>query len=130
MTAEDILRTHAEELAAATGLGVDVFADDRRLFVWLKGVPLPHGWALPASDVLYVTDTAYPLSALDMFWTETGLTLASGAVAANTDAIEHYLDRDWRRFSWHTPASGRLASNPLLDHYALMEDRLAREVAA
>lgn len=130
MTAEEILRTHAEELAAATGLGVDVFADGQRLFVWLKGVPLPHGWALPASDVLYVTDTAYPLSALDMFWTETGLTLASGAVAANTDAIEHYLDRDWRRFSWHAPANGRPASNPLLDHYALMEDRLAREVAA
>lgn len=124
------MRTHAEELATLTGLAVDVFGDGRRLFVWLKGVPLPQGWALPASDVLFVTDTAYPLSALDMFWTETGLILASGAVAANTDAIERYLERDWRRFSWHAPASGRPVSNPLLDHYALMEDRLAREVAA
>lgn len=130
MTAEEVLRAHAKELATVTGLVVEVNADAGRLFVWLKGVPLPGGWALPASDVLYVTDSAYPLSALDMFWTETGLTLPSGALAANTEAIECYLDRDWRRFSWHAPAGGRPATNPLLDHYALMEDRLAREVAA
>lgn len=130
MTAEEVLRMHAEQLAAATGLVAEVFVEGGRLLVWLKGVPLPSGWALTASDVLYVTDTAYPLSALDMFWTEIGVTLASGALAANTEAIERYLDRDWRRFSWHAPTEGRPVANPLLDHYALMEDRLAREVAA
>lgn len=130
MTAEEVLRAHTEELAEKTGLVAQVLAEGGRLFVWLQGVPLPNGWALPVSDVLYVTDTAYPLSALDMFWTETGLTLASGALAANTEVVERYLDRDWRRFSWHAPASGRPVENPLLDHYALMEDRLAREGAA
>lgn len=130
MTAEEILRAHADELAEATGLVARVSAEGGRLFVLLQRVPLPSGWALPTSDALYMTDTAYPLSALDMFWTETGLVLANGTLAANTEAIERYLDRDWRRFSWHAPANGRPSANPLLDHYALMEDRLAREVAA
>lgn len=130
MTAEEVLRAHAEELAQATGLQIEVLAEAGRLFVWLQHVPLPSGWALPVSDVLYLTDAAYPLSALDMFWTETGLTLANGEIAPNTNVVKRYLDRDWRRFSWHAPAKGRPVANPLLEHYALMEDRLAREAAA
>jgi hypothetical protein len=36
-----------------------------------------------------------------MFWVESDVTLATGAIPKNGDSVEQALGRHWRRFSWH-----------------------------
>lgn len=122
------LRDHAGELAERVGVVADVIEKDRQVFVLLKKVPLPPGvFRLAESDVLFITDAQYPLSALDMFWTEVGVVRADGSIPQNADVIQNYLDREWRRFSWHRNGVWSPARNGLLDHFAFMEARWAAE---
>ena len=128
MSAPDILRGHLAELTTATGIQGEVVEKDTQLFVVLRGVALRKGvFAVERTDVLFITDRQYPFSAMDMFWTDVDVVCADASVPEGADNIEHYLDRPWRRFSWHRNGVWNLAGNPLLDHYALMEARFAIE---
>jgi len=123
------LRQHAEELQGATGVAVDLIDEPDRIFVVLSKVPLPPGLlSKDASDVLYLADQQYPLSSMDMFWTDVDLVRRDGSVPGNADSIEQYAGRSWRRFSWHRNGSWNPAGNPLLDHHAFMEARWQREM--
>jgi hypothetical protein len=128
MTAADILRRHLAELTDVTGVTGDVVEADDRLYVILHKVPVPENlFQLDQSDVLYMTDRQYPFSAMDMFWTELDLLRKDGSIPQGADVIETYLNRTWRRFSWHRQGAWNPGGNPLLDHYALMEARWAAE---
>ncbi len=98
------------------------------MHVVLRAVILPPGrFRVATSDVLFLADQQYPLSALDMFWTGVDVVRADGGVPQNADSIEIYLGRPWRRFSWHRNGAWNPAGNGLLDHYAVMEQRWAVE---
>jgi hypothetical protein len=62
-----------------------------------------------------------------MFWTDVGLVRPDGSAPQGAEVIETYLDRQWRRFSWHRQGVWNSAGNPLLDHYAFMEARWTLE---
>lgn len=122
------LRDHAKELSQVVGVVVDIIEKEQQVYLLLKKVPLPVGiFKLTETDVLFITDQQYPLSALDMFWTEVGVVRANGSVPQNADQIQSYLDRQWRRFSWHRNGVWNPARNGLLDHFAFMEARLAEK---
>ena len=124
MTGADLLRTHLAELAKEIGVQSDVIEEGMRLYVLLHKVPLPEGlFQLEASDMLFMTDQQYPLSGMDMFWTEVGVLRPDGSIPQNAESIEAYLGRDWRRFSWHRNDVWNATGNPLLHHYAFMEAR-------
>ena len=107
---------------------VEVVERDQQALVLLRKVPLPPGvFRLSESDVLFIADQQYPLSALDMFWTDVGVVRADGTVPKNAEVIQTYLDRQWRRFSWHRNGVWSPARNGLLDHYVFMEARWAAE---
>ncbi|TAK22130.1 MAG: hypothetical protein EPO26_12665 [Chloroflexota bacterium] len=126
MAAIDVLRLHAAELAAALSADAEVLEEGDRLFVLLSKVSLPQGrFAVAASDVLFIGDKQYPLSSMDMFWVEREVVQPDGSVPQNADSIEQYLGRAWRRFSWHRNGVWRVDGNPLLDHFAFFEARLA-----
>lgn len=127
MTAADILKQDADVLGTSTGLHVEVIDAEGRLYVRVADYVLPSIWAVPATPLLIIADHQYPHSALDMFWTDQAVVLADGSVSPSTEPIETYLGQPWRRFSWHGSASGGPAPNPLLAHFAMIEDRLARE---
>jgi hypothetical protein len=128
MSAADLLRQHLAALSHATGVAGDVVEADARLYVVLNQVELPAGlFKVPRTDVLFMTDTQYPLSAMDMFWTELEVVRPDGTVPQGAESIEPYIERQWRRFSWHRQGAWRPSGNPLLDHYALMEARWAVE---
>ena len=129
MTALEILERHAEEFRQATGLQVEIVENGgNRIFVVIRQVPLPPGlFAVERGDVLFITDKQYPYSALDMFWTDTHVVRANGAIPQGADQIEKYLDRQWRRFSWHRNGVWSPAGNGLLDHFAFMESAWATE---
>lgn len=131
MSAIDELRKHAVEFSAATGIPVEVVEEigTQRLLVVLSKVPLPHGaFGVDQTDILFIADRLYPLSAMDMFWTEVDVVRPDGSIPQSAETIETYVGRSWRRFSWHRNGVWNATENPLLDHYSFMEDRIAKEV--
>lgn len=128
MQAIDLLRAHLAELTAATGIGGDVHEQGMQLYVVLENVALPaRAYAVETTQVLYQTDKQYPVSAMDMFWTDVAVVRADGTIPQNADSIEPHLGRDWRRFSWHRNDSWNPNGNPLLDHYTFMQARFELE---
>lgn len=129
MTARETLERHAEELRQATSLTVEISeGDGNRIYVLIRQVPLPPGlFNVGTSDVLFLADRQYPLSALDMFWTEVPVVRANGTVPQGAKQIESYLNRQWRRFSWHRNGVWNPAGNGLLDHFSFMEAAWATE---
>lgn len=127
----EIVREHAQELAALAGVPVDVQSEGPQVFVILRGLALPSGaYQVASSDVLFIADWAYPLSAMDMFWTEPAVLRPDGSVPTAGDSLETYLERQWRRFSWHRNGIWNPAGNCLLDHFEFMQNRFEQDRAA
>lgn len=128
MSALDELKKHAEELREATGITVQLLPEGSRIFILLQKIPFPSGlFRVKETDVLYITDQQYPFSAMDMFWTEVDVVRPDASIPSGADAIEQYLGRSWRRFSWHRNGIWNPAGNPLMDHYSFMEARWVSE---
>jgi hypothetical protein len=131
MSALDQLRRHSDELAAITGIRIRIVDSGTQIFVILEEVPLPAGaYRVTKTDVLFVTDHQYPLSAMDMFWTETDVVRPNGDIPAGGESIEMYIGRQWRRFSWHRNGLWKPVGNCLLDHFEFMQARFAEDAPA
>lgn len=125
------LRRHADELARQAGVRVDVEREEAQVYVILRSLPLPAGiYRVATTDALFITDFQYPLSAMDMFWTDLAVVRSDGSIPTNGDSIETYLGRQWRRFSWHRNGIWNPSGNPLLDHFEFMLARFTQDVAA
>jgi hypothetical protein len=128
MAVASTLDRHVDELREATGLAIDLLQEPGRVGVALRQVPLPAGlFRIATTDVLFLTDEQYPLSALDMFWTDLEVVRPDGSIPQGAEAIEAYFGREWRRFSWHRGGPWVPTGNKLLEHYAVMERRWAVE---
>jgi Prokaryotic E2 family E len=126
-----ILRRHAAELRLALARDVHVHREGDRVYVVVVDVQLPGDrFAIGESDLLIMSDLDYPNSALDMFYLEPEAVRAGGGAPQNADQIESHLGRQWRRFSWHSTTRWNPAGNPLCDHFAFAEQRLALEPLA
>ena len=73
-----------EDLARLSGQGHVATAlreptDGNRIYIVFENYALPAGWNRAQTRLLVLTDVSYPNSKLDMFWTEPGLRLATGA---------------------------------------------------
>jgi hypothetical protein len=55
----------------------------------------------PTTTMLLRIPRAYPDAGPDMFWTDIDLKLADGNIPKQSDSLETYMGRQWRRFSWH-----------------------------
>ena len=123
------LERHLREFEEATGLTAGVHEGSGQIFIVIEKAPLPPGcYRVDRSDLLFVGDVQYPMSSLDMFWTEPEVVRPNGDIPAGGDSIETYLGRQWRRFSWHRNGLWNPAGNGLLDHFEFMQDRFARDV--
>jgi Prokaryotic E2 family E len=128
VSALEVLQRHTDELESETGLRVRLIEAGVQILVILEKVPLPSGaYRVGHSDVLFVTDAQYPLSAMDMFWTEIGVLRADGSIPVGGDSIEMYGGRQWRRFSWHRNGVWDPSRNGLLDHFEFMQARFAED---
>ena len=120
------LRADVAELEAVTGIAVEMNVVGLQVFVVLRQVVLsPQAYRVAFTDVLFITDQQYRLSALDMFWTDLDVVRADGSVPQNAELIELYLDRQWRRFSWHRNGVWNPNRNGLVDHFEFMQARFA-----
>lgn len=125
------LRQHADELAEEAGVQVDLEQEGAQVCIILRVLPLPAGaYQVATTDVLFVTDSQYPLSAMDMFWTDPAVLRPDGSIPTGGESIETYRGRQWRRFSWHRNGIWNPSGNCLLDHFEFMQARFALDVAA
>ncbi len=86
------------------GFNIDVRRDPsnaNRIFIVFERYPIPRGWSKNDTQLLLITDVSYPNSKLDMFWVDQDLLLDGNKAPQAGDAIETYMDKQWRRFSWH-----------------------------
>lgn len=128
MAVSDELRQDAEELERATGLIVEVVEAGAQVLVIIRQAPLPRGaYRLDATDILFITDGQYRLSAIDMFYTEVDVVKPDGSTPQGAESLETHAGRTWRRFSWHRNGVWNPARNGLLDHFEFMQDRFAKD---
>lgn len=122
------LERHLREFEEATGLTARVHEGSGQIFIVIEKAPLPPGcYRVDRSDLLFVGDVQYPMSSLDMFWAEPEVVRPNGEIPAGGDSIETYLDRQWRRFSWHRNGLWNPGGNGILDHYEFVQDRFAKD---
>ncbi len=80
---------------------VDTVEESAIINLVFKRFPLGDGYNVASSDLLVRIPRTYPDAGPDMFWVEPNVTLANGAIPQSAEAMENYINRQWRRFSWH-----------------------------
>ena len=98
--------------------------EDGWIFVVFEQYPLPEGFSHDSTPLLIKVPPNYPLGGLDMFWMNSQLILASGALPANT-SVEHCLGAPWLRFSWH-PLKWNPSSDSLTSYLKFINSRLEK----
>lgn len=115
------------KLAAETGCEIDALRDGDLVGVVVRDLILPPEiYNKRMSDLLLQTTVQYPLSAMDMFWVDADLTLATGAVPAGGESIEHHFGAAWRRYSWHRNVPWVPGRDCLSSHFEFAVARLQR----
>lgn len=90
------------KVLADQGFLTELVEDGGRIFVLFKGYTLPDSvYNLEKTDLLIYTTPHYPNAGFDMFWVDEKLMLKNGSAPKGGEAIENYLGRNWRRFSYH-----------------------------
>lgn len=90
----------------------------------LSAVALPDGlFATSVTDVLVIADYQYPLSAMDMFWTDPPVVCFNGQLPRNADQFEFYGERRWQRWSWHY-TGWNPSCHSVTTHLEVVRDRL------
>lgn len=107
---------------------IEVTEDGSRFLVVFKQFELPDGRYSPAAtDLMVMADYQYPMSRLDMYWTDPAIRLTNGAYPQGAEAFEDHGGRHWQRWSWHYQAWDPSRHN-LRTHLEVFYDRLARGV--
>jgi hypothetical protein len=80
----------------------EIVDDGQRIFIVFKDYLLPPGlYNLEKTDLMIFTTPIYPNAGFDMFWVDQALTLRNGSIPKNGEAMEDYIGKKWRRFSYH-----------------------------
>lgn len=78
-----------------------------------------------STELLLRLALSYPNGRPDMFWTDEDLLLKGGGVPKSADAIEPWLGKRRRRFSWHLTAWNPGVDN-LRTYLEFVNNRLAK----
>jgi len=83
------------------GYSVDVHRENNQILVVIEKYRVPSGWNKSEATLLLITDIGYPNSKMDMFWTDLDFKLSGERIPQAGDAVQPFLGKQWRRFSWH-----------------------------
>jgi Prokaryotic E2 family E len=109
----------------AQGRDVQITEDGTRFFVILNNFVLPDHYNPPITNLMVMADYQYPMSALDMFWTEPHVRCANGAWPQGGDQFVEFVGRVWQRWSWHYPGWNP-STHTLATHLEVCFDRLSK----
>lgn len=95
--------------------------------VLMRQFELPAGLSVPKADLLLRLSPGYPDVPPDMWWFSPAVFRSDGSRIEATDSIEHYLGRDWQRWSRHLDPQRWMAGVDSLESYlALIVSELRR----
>lgn len=110
------------------GQPITVIVDGTRYLLILEGFALRDARYLPqVTDLMVMADYQYPMSRLDMYWTDPEVRLAGGSYPQGAESFEQHCGRRWQRWSWHYPGWDPSRDN-LRTHLEVFHDRLAKGV--
>lgn len=121
-----------KDAAYLNTLGVkwETLIDDRRRWLIIRDYALPEGYSHEVVDIAIDIPASYPDAAIDMFYCNPPLKLASGAVIAQTSSHVSIGGITYQQWSRHL--NGATRWNPLTDsiitQMAVVEESLLREV--
>lgn len=117
----------AIETLAVLGYRVELIELPNETLVVFPSFTLPEGrYSLPSCKLLVRVPNGYPNAALDMFYTQPDLLLASGTPPRQADVLEELGGAVWRRFSWHRNVAWNPGRDSLVSFVAFIEDNFAR----
>ena len=90
---------------------VEVVEEPETINLVFRNFPLGTAFNPTNADLLVRLPRSYPDTGPDMFWTHPEVKLANGQVPQSSEQFETYVNRQWRRFSWH-----RQGWNPSVDN--------------
>lgn len=97
--------------------------------VILPAFVLPQGFNRASSDLLLRLHAGYPDVPPDMWWFDPAIGRTDGRVIPATNLIEHYLGRNWQRWSRHLlPGQWRSGIDGIESYLALVRNELGRSV--
>lgn len=118
------------EKLEADGFDIKVEESSNTAHVIFRDFDLPAKFDPQTTDLLVNIPGPrhYPRATIDMFWTETEVTLQNGEIPEKADYTTRFAGREWRRFSWHRGDSDDPdwdpAYNDLIDHVEFIQHRL------
>ena len=116
---------------ASLGTESRIEAEGGMTCVLLRDWPLPAGLSHATADLLVRLHSGYPDVAPDMWWFCPAVRLADDTSLPRTDVYEHYLGRQWQRWSRHlTAGQWRSGVDGLENYLALVRHELERSVPA
>lgn len=107
------------------GHDIAVVEEQTRYHVLFNNFGLPDQYIPNVTTLMFIADYQYPLSALDMFWTEPHVRCQAGGWPLNADQFLKFIGRTWQRWSWHY-AGWNPATHSVATHLEVCRDRLAR----
>jgi hypothetical protein len=113
------------EAVRCEGNAIEMVEDNTRYYIVLSGQMLPSQYTPQKTDLMVIADYQYPMSALDMFWTEPHVRCPNGSWPRNADQFEPHIGRTWQRWSWHYPGWNP-STHSLITHLEVCFDRLAK----
>jgi Prokaryotic E2 family E len=114
------------EVFRSTDQVIEVIEEGARFLVVFREFGLPDGRYSPrVTDLMLMADYQYPMSRLDMYWTDPAVRLVNRAYPQGAELFEDHGGRRWQRWSWHYPAWDPSRHN-LRSHLEVFYDRLAR----
>jgi hypothetical protein len=104
---------------------IEVIEDSNRFYIVFRDFAVPSDAYLPGTtDVMLMADYQYPMSRMDMFWTDPEICRATGGYPQGAEQFESYAGRRWQRWSWHYPNWNPACDN-VRTHLEVVHDRLA-----
>jgi hypothetical protein len=113
------------EIVRSHGYDVRLVEDGTRSYVVLENCSLPPPYVPQVTNLMLIADYQYPMSALDMFWTEPHVKCPNGDFPQNANQFEPHIGKTWQRWSWHYPGWNP-TTHSLVTHLEVCFDRLAQ----
>jgi hypothetical protein len=109
--ATEILNQEVSELRTS-GYKVEIVELDGMINLIIGDFLIPSIYNKQHTTLLLRLPVSYPNGNPDMFWTDADIVCLNGQNPTSADQIETYLEKQWRRFSWHpqgwNPGTGNL----------------------
>lgn len=96
-------------------------------FLEIADYAVPAGFEPNRVQLLLKLPPGFPDAAPDMFWVHPAVRTASGSPPRATSS-EHFLGKDWQRFSWHlAPGAWKPGASGLRDFLRCVAARFLRQ---